>query len=219
MDAAPIVPRRGLLIILSSPSGAGKSTLARRLMDWDPSLSFSVSATTRPPRPGEVDGEHYHFLSETTFKAMVADGKMLEHAHVFGNFYGSPMAPVAEAIEAGRDVLFDIDWQGAQQIRNSALGRHTLSIFILPPSIPELKRRLIARGQDGPETIAKRMQKSWDEISHWDGYDYVLVNDDLDTSFDRLTTIVTAERLRRDQQPGLAAHVRRLHDEFLEGLP
>jgi guanylate kinase len=216
MAQASTVPRRGLLIILSSPSGAGKSTLARRLMDWDPSLSFSVSATTRAPRPGEVDGEHYHFLDEARFKAMVADGAMLEHAHVFGNFYGSPMAPVAEAINAGHDVLFDIDWQGAQQIRNSALGRHTLSIFILPPSIPELKRRLETRGQDGPEVIAKRMQKSWDEISHWDGYDYVLINDDLDASFDRLKTIVTAERLRREQQPGLAGHVRLLHDQFME---
>jgi guanylate kinase len=216
MPTVSNLPRRGLLIILSSPSGAGKSTLARRLMAWDPSLSFSVSATTRAPRPGEVDGRDYHFLDEARFKAMVADGAMLEHAHVFGNFYGSPMAPVAEAIDAGRDVLFDIDWQGAQQIRNSALGRHTLSIFILPPSIPELKRRLETRGQDGPDVIAKRMLKSWDEISHWDGYDYVLINDDLDTSFGRLTTIVTAERLRREQQPGLAGHVRRLHDEFLE---
>jgi len=216
MPTVSNLPRRGLLIILSSPSGAGKSTLARRLMAWDPSLSFSVSATTRAPRPGEVDGRDYHFLDEARFKAMVADGAMLEHAHVFGNFYGSPMAPVAEAIDAGRDVLFDIDWQGAQQIRNSALGRHTLSIFILPPSIPELKRRLETRGQDGPDVIAKRMLKSWDEISHWDGYDYVLVNDDLETSFERLTTIVTAERLRREQQPGLAGHVRRLHDEFLE---
>ncbi|BDW85197.1 MULTISPECIES: guanylate kinase [Roseicyclus] len=214
--AAASLSRRGLLIILSSPSGAGKSTLAKRLMDWDKSLRFSVSATTRPPRPGEVDGTDYHFLSEADFKGMVAQGAMLEHAHVFGNFYGSPMAPVAEAIEAGRDVLFDIDWQGAQQIRNSALGRHTLSIFILPPSIPELKRRLVSRGQDGPEVIAKRMLKSWDEISHWDGYDYVLVNDDLDATFDRLKTIVSAERLRREQQPGLAAHVLNLHDEFRE---
>ncbi|MCU4654540.1 guanylate kinase [Roseibacterium sp. SDUM158016] len=209
--------RRGLLIILSSPSGAGKSTLARRLMDWDPTLRFSVSATTRAPRPGEVDGQDYRFLTEPAFKKLVADGAMLEHAHVFGNFYGSPMAPVQEAIEAGRDVLFDIDWQGAQQIRNSVLGRHTLSVFILPPSIPELRRRLVSRGQDGPEVIAKRMQKSWDEISHWDGYDYVLVNDDLDATFERLRTIVTAERLRRPQQPGLAAHVRRLHEEFEEG--
>ncbi len=215
-DAAPAMPRRGLLIILSSPSGAGKSTLARRLMDWDPSLQFSVSATTRAPRPGEIDGEHYHFLTESAFKQMVADGAMLEHAHVFGHFYGSPLAPVAKAIDAGLDVLFDIDWQGAQQIRNSAMGRNTLSIFLLPPSIPELKRRLISRGQDDPGVIAQRMHKSWDEISHWDGYDYVLVNDDLDTTFGRLTTIVTAERLRREQQPGLAAHVRGLHSEFQE---
>lgn len=217
MPAADTVARRGLLIILSSPSGAGKSTLARRLMAWDPSLRFSVSATTRAPRSGEVDGEHYHFLSEIAFKTLAADGAMLEHAHVFGHFYGSPMAPVREAIDAGRDVLFDIDWQGAQQIRNSALGRHTLSIFILPPSIPELRRRLETRGQDGPEVISKRMQKSWDEISHWDGYDYVLVNDDLEESFTRLTTIITAERLRRAQQPGLADHVRRLQQEFEEG--
>ncbi|MEQ8366604.1 MAG: guanylate kinase, partial [Roseicyclus sp.] len=131
--------RRGLLIILSSPSGAGKSTLARRLMEWDPTLSFSVSATTRAARPGEVDGQDYHFLTETAFKSMVTEGAMLEHAHVFGHFYGSPMGPVSKAIESGRDVLFDIDWQGAQQIRNSDLGKHTLSIFILPPSIPELK--------------------------------------------------------------------------------
>ncbi|MBO6603575.1 MULTISPECIES: guanylate kinase [Paracoccaceae] len=210
--------RRGLLIILSSPSGAGKSTLARRLMDWDPSLSFSVSATTRPPRPGEVDGEHYHFLSEAAFKKMVAENAMLEHAFVFGNFYGSPVAPVAEAIEAGRDVLFDIDWQGAQQIKTSALRDHVLSIFILPPSIDELRRRLEARGQDTPETIAKRMQKSWDEISHWDGYDYVLINDDLDTTEARLKQIVEAERLKQAQQPGLQGHVRMLHDQFEEGL-
>ena len=211
--------RRGLLIILSSPSGAGKSTLARRLMAWDPTLAFSVSATTRTPRPGEIDGEHYHFLTEPAFKAMVADGAMLEHAHVFGHFYGSPAGPVRAAIDAGRDMLFDVDWQGAQQIRNSDLGKHTLSIFILPPSIPELRRRLIERGQDSADTIAKRMQKSWDEISHWDGYDYVLVNDDLDTTFVRLKSIVEAERLRRPQQPGLQNHVRRLHAEFEETQP
>ena len=210
-------PRRGLLIILSSPSGAGKSTLAKRLMAWDPSLSFSVSATTRTPRPGEVDATDYHFLDKTAFQAGVAEGAMLEHAHVFGHFYGSPLEPVRAAIDAGRDVLFDIDWQGAQQIRNSVLGRHTLSIFLLPPSITELKRRLEARGQDDAETIAKRMQKSWDEISHWDGYDYVLVNDDLDTTEARLKTILQAERLRREQQPGLQDHVRLLHQEFIEG--
>jgi guanylate kinase len=208
--------RRGLLIILSSPSGAGKSTLARRLMEWDPTLSFSVSATTRAARPGEVDGQDYHFLTETAFKSMVTEGAMLEHAHVFGHFYGSPMGPVSKAIESGRDVLFDIDWQGAQQIRNSDLGKHTLSIFILPPSIPELKRRLESRGQDSGEVIEKRMRKSWDEISRWDAYDYVLVNDELDATEARLKTIITAERLRREQQPGLQAHVRRLQTEFEE---
>jgi guanylate kinase len=211
--------RRGLLIILSSPSGAGKSTLARRLMTWDPSLSFSVSATTRAPRTGEVDGEDYRFIGETEFRRMVADGAMLEHAHVFGNFYGSPTAPVAEAIEAGRDVLFDIDWQGAQQIQKGPLGLSVLSIFILPPSIAELKRRLIERGQDAPEVIAKRMQKSWDEISHWDGYDYVLVNDDLDTTFERLKTIVAAERMKASRLPGLLSHVRALQQEFEVGEP
>jgi len=210
-------PRRGLLIILSSPSGAGKSTLAKRLMAWDPSLSFSVSATTRAPRPGEIDGTDYRFLDKSTFQASVADGAMLEHAHVFGHFYGSPLQPVRDAIDAGRDVLFDIDWQGAQQIRNSVLGRHTLSIFLLPPSITELRRRLELRGQDDAETIAKRMQKSWDEISHWDGYDYVLVNDDLDSTEAQLMTILQAERLRREQQPGLQDHVRLLHKEFIEG--
>ena len=206
--------RRGLLIILSSPSGAGKSTLARRLMAWDDTLRFSVSATTRAPRSGEIDGEHYHFLSEEKFRALVNSNQMLEHAHVFGNFYGSPMGPVAEAIEKGQDVLFDIDWQGAQQIQNSDLGKHTLSIFILPPSIAELRRRLESRGQDTAETIAKRMQKSWDEISHWGGYDYVLVNQDIDTTENELKTIVSAERMRREQQPKLAQHVRALQDEF-----
>lgn len=209
--------RRGLLIILSSPSGAGKSTLARRLMAWDDSLSFSVSATTRPARAGEVDGQDYHFLSEVAFKRQVAGQGMLEHAHVFGHFYGSPRAPVETAIEAGRDVLFDIDWQGAQQIQNSGLGAHVLSVFILPPSIAELKRRLLARGQDTPEVIARRMTKSWDEISHWAEYDYVLINDDLEATFARLTTIVSAARLRRVQQPGLSALVQALQREFEEG--
>ena len=208
--------RRGLLIILSSPSGAGKSTLAKRLMAWDPSLSFSVSATTRTPREGEVDGTDYVFVSDADFKHAVSEGEMLEHAHVFGNFYGSPKGPVSDAIREGRDVLFDIDWQGAQQIRNSELGLHTLSIFLLPPSIPELRRRLETRAKDTPETIAKRMQKSWDEISHWDGYDFVLVNDDLDHTEARLKSIITAQRLRRSQQPGLNEHVRKLQQEFEE---
>jgi len=206
--------RRGLLIILSSPSGAGKSTLAKRLREWDPSVIFSVSATTRAPRPGEVDGEDYHFMSEASFKKAVANGEMLEHAHVFGNFYGSPKGPVRDAIIDGKDVLFDIDWQGAQQMTNSELALHTLSIFLLPPSITELKRRLESRGQDDAETIAKRMGKSWDEISHWDGYDFVLVNDDLDQTEARLKSIITAARLRRTQQPRLTDHVRKLQSEF-----
>lgn len=206
--------RRGLLIILSSPSGAGKSTLARRLRAWDPSIQFSVSATTRTPRSGEVDGEDYHFVDEASFKSMVRDDEMLEHAHVFGRFYGSPQRPVSEAIEAGTDVLFDIDWQGAQQIRNSALQEHVLSIFLLPPSISTLKARLESRGQDSDDVIAKRMQRSWDEISHWGSYDYVLVNDNLDDTEAALRTIVQAERLRRPQQPGLTEVVRNLQDEF-----
>ena len=206
--------RRGLLIILSSPSGAGKSTLAGRLRQWDDTLRFSVSATTREPRPGEENGKDYFFVSVPEFQSQVASGDMLEHARVFGNYYGSPKAPVKAAIDSGRDVLFDIDWQGAQQISNSALQEHVLSIFILPPSITELHRRLISRGQDADEVIEQRMQKSWDEISHWDGYDYVLVNDDLDATEERLKTIISAERLRRSQQPELVDHVRQLQTEF-----
>jgi guanylate kinase len=183
-------------------------------MRWDTSLAFSVSATTRAMRKGEVDGKDYFFVSETDFKRQVRDGEMLEHAHVFGKFYGSPKGPVEAAIAKGQDVLFDIDWQGAQQISNSALQEHVLSIFILPPSITELQRRLEGRGQDTTETIAKRMQKSWDEISHWSGYDYVLINDDLDATEEKLKTIVTTERLRRSQQPGLVEHVRALQTEF-----
>lgn len=208
--------RRGLLIILSSPSGAGKSTLARRLMEWDPGLKFSVSATTRAPRSGEEHGREYFFLTEEDFKKQVAENQMLEHAHVFGNFYGSPSGPVKATIDAGQDVLFDVDWQGEQQIRNSDLGKHALSIFILPPSITELRRRLISRGQDADDVIQRRMQKSWDEISHWGAYDYVLVNDDLDATFERLKTIVSAERMRREQQPVLGTHVRALQTEFEE---
>ena len=206
--------RRGLLIILSSPSGAGKSTLARKLRDWDTSLEFSVSATTRAPRVGEEDGKDYFFTAENDFRAMVNDGDMLEHARVFNNYYGSPKGPVQKAIDSGRDVLFDVDWQGAQQISNSTLKQHVLSIFILPPSIKELRRRLETRGQDAPDTIALRMEKSWDEISHWDGYDYVLVNDDLTETEAKLKSIITAERLRLSQQPKLVDHVRALQSEF-----
>jgi guanylate kinase len=208
--------RRGLLIILSSPSGAGKSTLARRLMAWDEGLKFSVSATTRAPRPGEEHGREYFFLSEEEFKQQVAEGEMLEHAHVFGNFYGSPAGPVRSTIDSGQDVLFDVDWQGEIQIRNSDLGKHALSIFILPPSIRELRRRLETRAQDSADVIAKRMLKSWDEISHWGYYDYVLINDDLDETEAKLKTIVEAERMRRIQQPALQSLVRDLQAQFEE---
>ncbi|MEL6522796.1 MAG: guanylate kinase [Pseudomonadota bacterium] len=208
--------RRGLLIILSSPSGAGKSTLARRLMTWDPSLAFSVSATTRPTRPGEVDGKDYYFTDKAEFARMTEAGEMLEHAEVFGHWYGSPRAPVEKAITSGQDILFDVDWQGGQQIRESTLGLYTLSLFILPPSIAELDRRLRSRGQDSEEVIANRMRKSRDEISHWPEYEYVLVNDDLDATEGRLKTIITAERMRRSQQPSLVDTVRKLNREFEE---
>ena len=206
--------RRGLLLILSSPSGAGKSTLAKMLMAWDPTLRFSVSATTRAPRPGEVDGRDYYFRSQAEFKAMIAAGEMLEHAEVFSNFYGSPKAPVEAAMAEGRDTLFDIDWQGGQQIRNSSLGRDVVSIFVLPPSIAELESRLRGRAQDSDEVIAGRMAKSQSEISHWAEYDYVLVNRELDRTFTDLRIILEAERLRRDRQPALSSFVRGLNEEF-----
>ncbi|MBU3029839.1 guanylate kinase [Paracoccus marinaquae] len=205
--------RTGLLIILSSPSGAGKSTLARRLMDWDRRLRFSVSATTRPPRPGEIDGQHYYFTTPDRFRRLVAEGGMLEHAEVFGNFYGSPREPVEVAMREGRDTLFDVDWQGGQQIRASALGQNVVSIFVLPPSLPELERRLRGRGQDSDEVIAGRMQKSRAEISHWAEYDYVLVNEDLDATEAQMRAILTAERMRRSRQTGLGSFVRTLMEE------
>ena len=205
--------RRGLLLILSSPSGAGKSTLSRMLMAWDQSMRFSISATTRKPRPGEEDGREYFFRTRDAFQSMVAKGEMLEHAEVFGNFYGSPRGPVEAAMKAGTDTLFDVDWQGGQQI-SQAMGGDVVSIFILPPSIAELDRRLRSRGQDSDEVIAGRMAKSHDEISHWAEYDYVLVNDDLDATFERLKTILSAERLKRERQPHLSAFVRSLNEEF-----
>ena len=210
--------RRGLLIILSSPSGAGKSTLSRRLLELDPEVRFSVSATTRPPRPGEREGDHYFFKSRREFEAMAEAGEMLEHAEVFGNLYGTPRAPVEAAIARGEDVLFDVDWQGGQQIRNSSLRDAVVSIFILPPSIAELEARLRARGQDAPEVVAGRMEKSRDEISHWAEYDYVLVNATLKECEEELRAIIAAERLRRDRRPELMDLVRRLNAEFEERL-
>lgn len=206
--------RRGLLLILSSPSGAGKSTLAKKLMAWDPTIRFSVSATTRSARPGEVQGREYDFRARADFEAMVASGDMLEHAEVFGNLYGSPKAPVEVALRDGSDTLFDIDWQGGQQIRNSALGRDVVSVFVLPPSIAELEQRLRNRGQDSDAVIADRMAKSRAEISHWAEYDYVLVNRDLEVAFADLVTILQAERLKRERQPALTDFVRSLNREF-----
>ena len=206
--------RRGLLIILSSPSGAGKSTLAQRLMGWDPSLRFSVSATTRAPRPGETDGVEYFFKTRADFDQMVQSGDMLEHAEVFGNSYGTPKGPVEAAMLDGRDTLFDIDWQGGQQVRRSALAQNVVSIFILPPSIADLESRLRGRAQDSDAVIAGRMAKSRDEISHWAEYDYVIVNKDLDRAEEELKIILQAERARADRMPGLNDFVRGLNREF-----
>ncbi len=210
--------RRGLLIILSSPSGAGKSTLSRRLLEVDPNVRFSISATTRPPRPGEHEGRDYLFKSRREFEAMVARGEMLEHAEVFGNLYGTPRAPVEEAIARGHDVLFDVDWQGGTQLRNSTLRDAVVSVFILPPSIPELESRLRARAQDAADVVASRMEKSRDEISHWAEYDYVLVNENLAQCEGELRAIIAAERLRRERRPDLLELVRRLNSEFEERL-
>ena len=205
--------RRGLLLILSSPSGAGKTTLSRRLMEWDRSLRFSVSATTRHARPGEQDGREYYFKSREEFETMVHSGQMLEHAAVFGNLYGSPRAPVEKAMTEGRDTVFDIDWQGGQQIKQAMRG-DVVSVFILPPSIADLESRLRGRAQDSEAVIADRMAKSQSEISHWAEYDYVIINRDLDSAFNDLVTVLTAERLRRDRQPQLADFVRGLNLEF-----
>ena len=208
--------RRGLLIILSSPSGAGKSTLAKRLRKWDKDIEFSISATTRLLREGEEHGREYYFHSRIEFEEMIDSGNMLEHAEVFGNLYGSPLKPDEVAVANVSDVLFEVDWQGGQQVRNSPLGKQVLSNFILPPSIGELERRLVSRQQDANDVIEKRMQESRDEISHWPEYDYVLINDDLDATEGSLHTIITAERLRLSQQPYLVETVRRLNNEFEE---
>jgi guanylate kinase len=201
--------RRGILFVVSSPSGAGKSTISRRLLVEDAGLTMSVSATTRPMRPGEVDGRDYHFVDVATFKAMVANHEFLEWAHVFGHRYGTPRAPVEAALASGRDVLFDIDWQGAQQLYQEA-GPDVVRVFILPPTMDELERRLRARGTDSDEVIAARMERAANEISHWDGYDYVLINDDVDRCFDEVKAILRAERLKRRRQVGLIGFARDL---------
>lgn len=201
--------RRGVLFVLSSPSGAGKSTIARKLLAADDGIQMSVSATTRPMRPGEVDGVDYHFVDIDRFREMTNAGAFLEWAHVFGNRYGTPKAPVDAMLDAGRDVLFDIDWQGAQQLHQQA-GGDTVRVFILPPSLDELRRRLTSRGTDDADVIAARMARASAEISHWDGYDYVLVNDDVDRCIEQVRAILQAERLKRSRQTGLIGFTRKL---------
>jgi guanylate kinase len=201
--------QRGLLFVLSSPSGAGKSTLSRMLLAADDNIALSVSNTTRPPRPGEVDGVDYHFINTADFKQKAASGEMLEWAHVFGHRYGTPKAPVEAELAKGRDILFDIDWQGAQQLYQEA-GPDVVRVFILPPSIEELERRLHTRATDSDEVIAERMSRAKAEIGHWDGYDYVLINDDVESCFEKVSQILTAERMKRRRQKGLIGFVRDL---------
>ncbi len=201
--------RRGLLIVLSSPSGAGKTTISRMLLESDPEITMSVSATTRPKRPGETDDVDYHFVSDAEFGRLIDDGEFVEWAPVFGFRYGTPKAPVKSALRDGRDILFDIDWQGTQQL-HSAMGEDLVRIFILPPSMEELERRLHSRATDAEEVIADRMQRSTGEISHWAEYDYVLINRDMDACLAEVQTIVAAERLKRARQIGLVSFVRDL---------
>jgi guanylate kinase len=200
--------RRGLLLVLSSPSGAGKTTLSRALLADDADISLSISVTTRAPRPGETDGRDYHFIDAARFAAMVAAGELLEWAKVFGQHYGTPRGPVLAALAAGRDVLFDIDWQGTQQLRQSQAARDLVPIFILPPSIDELDRRLRSRATDTALVIDSRMARAKGEIEHWDAYDYVLINDDAAVCLADIRAILTAERMRRTRQEGLVGFVR-----------
>ncbi|OYU14534.1 MAG: guanylate kinase [Alphaproteobacteria bacterium PA4] len=201
-------PRRGLMFVLSSPSGAGKTTLSRRLLAEDGDITLSVSATTRPPRTGETDGVDYYFVTPDRFATMVAEDELLEWATVFGNRYGTPRGPVEDALHAGRDVLFDIDWQGTQQLQQTDAASDLVRVFILPPDLAELERRLQGRATDHPDVIAGRMARARDEISHWGEYDYILVNDDADLCLAELRAILKAERLRRKRQLGLADFVR-----------
>jgi guanylate kinase len=204
-----VIARRGLMLVLSSPSGAGKTTLSRRLLELDDNVTLSISVTTRKKRPSEMEGRDYYFIDRRRFDELVKRGELLEWAEVFDNYYGTPKKPVMDALAAGRDVLFDIDWQGTQQLRESARP-DMASIFVLPPSIPELERRLHTRAEDDYETIHRRMAKVADELSHWSEYDYVVINDDLETAYSEVKTILTAERLKRERQPGLPDFVRRL---------
>lgn len=203
------IARHGLMYVLSSPSGVGKTTLSRLLLRADRNVELSISVTTRPRRRGEVDGRDYHFIDPARFDAMVKSGELLEWAEVFGHHYGTPRRPVDKALEAGRDVLFDIDWQGTQHLRETARD-DLVSVFILPPSVAELERRLQMRAQDSRDIIKTRMAKAAEEMSHWPEYDYVIVNSDKDRAFAELRAILAAERLKRERQVGLADFVRRL---------
>ncbi|EDP61833.1 Guanylate kinase [alpha proteobacterium BAL199] len=205
------ITRRGLMMVLSSPSGAGKTTISRRLMEAEPGVTMSVSATTRPRRPGEVDGRDYYFVDPTDFHLMVNRDELLEHAKVFGNYYGTPRGPVEAALKAGRDVLFDIDWQGTQQLQDSA-PRDLVSVFVLPPSTRELERRLRSRAQDSDDVVAARMAKAADEISHYPEYQYIILNDDIERSTAAVRAILAAERLKRERLVGLPDFVKGLRE-------
>ena len=203
--------RRGLMLVLSSPSGAGKTTLSRRLLAEFPDLTMSISVTTRPKRPGEVEGVDYHFIDRIDFDLMINKRQLLEHAKVFDHYYGTPAKPVQDALDAGRDILFDIDWQGAQQLKQE-MRDDLASIFILPPSTKELEQRLKSRAQDSDEVVSQRMSKAADEISHWPEYDYVVVNDDVEAALAQVRAILMAERLKRPRQTYLVNFVKRLQD-------
>ena len=213
MRETPAIDRRGLLLVLSSPSGAGKTTLARRLITADSDISMSVSVTTRKPRPGEVEGQDYYFVDEPTFKRMADDNELLEWARVFDNYYGTPRAPVDAAIGQGRDMLFDIDWQGAQQL-SEKMKHDVVRVFVLPPSAKLLEERLRRRAQDAEDIVKQRMDQAAAEISHWPEYDYVIVNTDVAVSMEGLTAILSAERLRRERLNGLTAFVRDMQKQL-----
>jgi guanylate kinase len=212
-EGAGAVHRRGLMLVLSSPSGAGKTTLSRRLLEADRGIELSVSVTTRKARPGEVDGRDYCFIDRARYDAMVRDGELLEWAEVFGHCYGTPRAPVEAALAAGRDVLFDIDWQGTQQLRDAARS-DLVSVFVLPPSVDELERRLHTRALDSHDIIQARMSKAADEMSHYAEYDYVVINRDVDRAFRKIHAILDAERLKLARQIGLSEFVRALRKEI-----